>query len=629
MSKLRIAHLVITLICTVFFSTLALAADKKSPTKLSDLPAEAQWGVSAALGSDMREYHVRLTREGYQVENPGQKLNARFGSLGLDVQAESTHFGMSVRGYGYGTALTPVHHVRPSAGSNRVEYRRGALTEWYVNGPLGLEQGFTLSRRPGKANGQPLRIAMDLSGDLSAATEGSGMKLTRNNGVTVLRYAGLTARDANGKELTASLVIEPKKLLLEIDDSAACYPVTIDPTIQNFTLTASNVENGDEFGISVAIDGNTVVVGTSVVGPMQEGAAYVFVKPANGWRNMTQTAALTSSDEQNGDSFGNSVAVSGNSIVVGAARATVNGNNQQGAAYVFVKPTNGWTNMTETAKLTPSDGAPFAYFGTAIAIRGNTVVVGSPSSNSVNAGPGTAYVFVEPVNGWIDMTQTAELAASDGTTFDDFGYAVSVSSSTIIVGGGQCSSGCPGTAYIFQEPANGWVDMTETAELTASNVTGPSAFASSVSISGDTAVVGDPFPDQVSGGAVYVFVEPSGGWINMNQTAELTDGDTGSYACFGNSVSITGDVILAGDECIKAYTGAAYLFLKPAGGWQNSSHFALKLSVPFRYQTDFFGSGVAISGTTGIIGAWRAPTMPPCKQECAPGPGEVFLYTKE
>ncbi len=262
MSKLRIAHLGITLVCAVFFSTLALASDQKALTKLSDLPAEAQLGVSAALGSDIPEYRARATHDGYEVENPRQKLNARFGSRGLEVQAESTRFGMSIRGYGYGTALTPVGQARPSAASNRVEYQRGSFTEWYVNGPMGLEQGFTLSHRPGKSNGQPLRIAISLSGDLNVGIgeNGSSVKLTRSNGDTVLRYAGLTARDAKGKELTASVVAESGELLLEIDDSSARYPVIIDPTISNFTLTASNGVIGDVFGYSVAVNGNTVVV---------------------------------------------------------------------------------------------------------------------------------------------------------------------------------------------------------------------------------------------------------------------------------------------------------------------------------------------------------------------------------
>jgi hypothetical protein len=196
---------------------------------------------------------------------------------------------------------------------------------------------------------------------------------------------------------------------------AARYPTT---TILDFALTASNGLKGDGFGYSVAIDGNTVVVGAYAAphngGNRGPGVAYVFVKPPSGWKNMTQTAELTASDGQNGDYFGGSVGISGNTIVVGAPEATVNGNPYEGAAYVFVEAAGGWSNMAETAKLTASDGSPYGLFGHSVALSDDTVVVGTPASNGDNPSPGTAYVFVEPSGGWTDTTQTAELSASDG-----------------------------------------------------------------------------------------------------------------------------------------------------------------------------------------------------------------------
>jgi hypothetical protein len=403
------------------------------------------------------------------------------------------------------------------------------------------------------------------------------------------------------------------------------------PAIQDFTLTASDGTDGDIFGSSVAIDGNTVVVGAPWAnfnnhpGP---GAAYVFVKPAKGWSNMTQTAELTASDRQNGDYFGGSVAISGNTIVVSASEATVNGNPEQGAAYVFVKPAGGWTNMTETAKLTASDGTDYSVLGVSVSISGNTVVAGAPQSLGNNPGSGSAYIFVEPSGGWADMTQTAELTPSDGTLYDDFGFSVSVSGETVIVGGGQCGGGCPGTAYIFAEPPNGWSDMTETAQLTPADH-GVDAFGISVSINGPTAVVGGSNSGYEGAGAVYVFVEPAGGWSDMTQTAELTVNKT-KFACLGSSVAISANVILAGADCTHLSTGVAYAFLKPAGGWQNSSKFALELSIPFTYQYDYFGASVAISGKVGVIGAPYAPTSPPCRNgNCASGPGEAFIFTEK
>jgi hypothetical protein len=626
MSQSCVVRIVDTLVCAVVLCTLAFASGQKSLTKLSDLPAEAQSGVSAALGGDIPEYRARATHDGYEVANPRQKLNARFGSRGLEVQAESTRFGMSVRGYGYGTTLTSVRQARPIAASNRVEYRRGSFTEWYVNGPMGLEQGFTLSRRPGKANGQLLRIAIGLSGDLNAVadTDERSLKLSRNNGDTVLRYAGLTARDANGRELNASLGIERKELCLEIDDKDAHYPITIDPVIRSFTLTASDGVNDDEFGYSVAIDGNTVVVG-AIDHNVLSGAAYVFVKPAMGWVNMTQTAELTASDGQTGDAFGESVSVSGNTVVVGAPGATVNSNRAQGATYVFVKPVSGWANMTETAKLTASDGGLDSNFGIAAAITGNTVVVGADRPGIDNPGPGAAYVFVEPNGGWSNMTQTAELTASDGTDYNDFGDSVSINGTTVVVGaiqGGGIQG--PGAAYVFVEPPAGWNNMTETAKLTASDGVVGDSFGCSVSLGGNIAVIG-AYVKSNEQGAVYVFAEPTGGWVNMTETAELTIA-TGKRELFGYSVSVAGKAIVAGAPGLTGSKGIAYVFLEPAGGWKTTSKYNFVLSETFKNGSDYLGNSVAVSGTTAVVGAWGAPAQ--CiGLKCASGPGEAFVFT--
>ncbi|HTA23638.1 MAG TPA: FG-GAP repeat protein [Terriglobales bacterium] len=343
---------------------------------------------------------------------------------------------------------------------------------------------------------------------------------------------------------------------------------------------------------------------------------------------MTQTAELTASDAQANDLFGCSVAISGNAIVVGASAATVNGNPNQGAAYVFVMPTDGWTNMTETAKLTASDGSADASFGSGSAINGNTVIVGAPFVVNGNVGPGTAYVFVMPSGGWTDMTQTAELTASDGTDQDYFGYSVSVSGNVAIVGARQVGQR-PGVTYVFAEPGTGWTNATETAELTASDGVVGDAFGTSVSLSGDTAVVGAQYHGADHGaGAVYVFVKPPNGWANMTQTAELTVSG-GKPTCFGTSVSISGEVILGGAECAHESEGAAFVFVEPDGGWQNTSKYKLRLSISFSYQGDLFGGSVAISGTTGIIGAPYAPTSPPCGLHgCQLGPGEAFVFVK-
>lgn len=391
-----------------------------------------------------------------------------------------------------------------------------------------------------------------------------------------------------------------------------------DLPVQDFTLTASDGANDDQFGLSVAIDGNTIVVGAFQGGNQDLGAAYVFVKPASGWTNMTQIAELTPSDGEVHDCFGCSVSISGDTIVVGDSALEVNGNLGQGAAYVFVEPSTGWANMTETAELTASDGVSDARFGSGVAISGSTIVVGAPGTYPME---GEAYIFVEPDDGWVSTTQTAELLPSDGFAYDNFGISVSMSGDTALVGAPDRGSGSPevGRGYIFVEPTGGWTNMTQTAELAASDGQIGNDFGWSVSIDGGTAVIGAPgHPD---GGEVYVFVRPKRGWVRMTQTAGLQSGSGSS--CTGWSASISGNVIVSGSQCDSGYKGAAFVFVRPPEGWRNSSKPSLRLSIPFTDGQDYFGASVAISGTTAVVGAPEAPTILPSVQY---GPGEAFIF---
>ncbi|MGH3430532.1 MAG: FG-GAP repeat protein, partial [Mycobacteriales bacterium] len=238
------------------------------------------------------------------------------------MSSHSAHWSLAARGYGYGDALVPLSGAAPQASANRVEYRRGAVTEWYVNGPMGLEQGFTLSEPPGKPNRQPdhqpVTVALALSGDLVAAVDpgGKAVTLTRKDGQVALRYTGLTARDAAGRDLRTWLELHGERLLLRVEDKGARYPLVVDPWVQEAELIASDGEKFECFGVSAAVDGTTVVVGAPchIVGSNQsQGAAYVFVQSGEKW---TQQAELITSDGAANDQFGSFVAVSGSTVVV-------------------------------------------------------------------------------------------------------------------------------------------------------------------------------------------------------------------------------------------------------------------------------------------------------------------------
>jgi hypothetical protein len=583
---------------------------------LASLPPEAQAGISAALGRDLPAYQARPQGAGFQAENARQKLAADFTPAGVEVRSGSALCKVALRGYGYGNSLRAVGTAVPRASLNRVEYQRGWLTEWYVNGPLGLEQGFTINKPPDRADvattgSQPLTIALALSGDLTAAMDqGSrGFTLTRRDRKAALRYSGLAARDAGGKELRAWLELEGERLLLRVEDTTARYPVVIDPWMQLAQLTASG--GSYYLGQSVSVSGNTVVAGapgTTVGGNPDQGVAFVFVKPATGWANMKQTAKLTASDGAAGDNLGWSVAVTGNTVVAGAPGAAIGGNQSQGAVYVFVKPPGGWADMTQKAKLTASDGSVAAALGSSVAIDRNTVVAGAPAAYLGSNHPeGAAYVFVKPAGGWADITQTAELTAPYS-----LGMAVGISGNTVVAGAPSATIGSnawQGAAYVFVKPASGWANMTPTAQLTSSDGAADDNLGRSVGISGNTVVAGAPYAS-ISGtrlqGAAYVFVKPASGWANMTETAKLTASNGAEWDRFGYSVAISGNTVVAGAPWATVpegeWQGVAYVFVKPAQGWKTTSNFTAEL-IGSDGEFSLLGYSVSISGNTALAGA--------------------------
>ncbi len=256
--------------------------------------------------------------------------------------------------------------------------------------------------------------------------------------------------------------------------------------------------DGDNLG-SVAIDGDTIVAGASghAVGTARsQGAVFVWVKPPGGWANATPTAELTASDGAENESLGQSVGVSGDTIVAGAPTHKVGTNTRVGAAYVFVKPAAGWADGTQSAELISFDGASEDFFGTGVAISGDKIVVGAYRHKFGMIDPGAAYVFVRPSTGWSGtLTQDSELTATDGGAGDFFGFAVGISAHTVVVGAlfHVVGLGQTGAAYVFTEPAFGWGSAqhdTPTAELTASDGATNDRFGATVAVAGSVVVAG-------------------------------------------------------------------------------------------------------------------------------------------
>ncbi len=596
-------------------STASLARVTKNQgtiTTVASLPPEAQSSISAALGRDLPGYQTRARRGSVETSNSRQKLAVSFTDRAVELRRGRESWRIALRAFGYGDALKPAAEATPTANSNRVQYQRGALTEWYVNGPVGLEQGFTVQNRPGASNGQPLTIALALDGSLAAVvdTGKTGLTLNDHKGRAQLRYAGLSARDANGRTLPTWLEIKDAQLFLKTNDAQARYPVVIDPFVQSAELTASDATNKEEVGASVSVSGNTVVAGApGCSGCGFTGAAYVFTMPVNGWANMTQTAKLTASDGAVNNQFGFAVSIDGNTIAVGAHGDS----KSRGAVYVFVEPSGGWTDMTETAKLTGSDSKSGDLLGRSVSISGGTVVAGAPQATvGTVKDQGAAYLFVEPFAGWVNATETAKLTAAGGVKWGQLGYSVGIDANTVVAGApspvpGKIASA--GIVYLFEQPGSSWVSMTQTATLTGSDSKLGDRLGNFVSVSGNTVVAGAPLAtpgSKLQQGAAYVFVEPFAGWANATQTAKLTSSDGSREGYFGRSVSISGSQIVVGapNQTVGSDVGegAVYEFDEPANGWTDMTQTA-ELDVSPGAKYDLVGGRVSINNGTVVTGA--------------------------
>jgi hypothetical protein len=416
---------------------------------------------------------------------------------------------------------------------------------------------------------------------------------------------------AAGVAVTAALAL--------LSAGAAAGPSTIDPFVHQTELIEAGGGVNDLFGASVAISGDTIVVGApfqEVSGHAGQGALHVFVKPSSGWAHAAETAELTASDGAAGDSLG-AVGISGDTIVAGAPLHQVGDNHGQGTVYVFRKPAGGWRDKAEDAKLTVSNGAAQDSLGQSVGISGDTVVATAPARKvGDHDQQGAGYVFVKPPAGWANETETATLTAGDGRPQDALGIgnATSISGDVIVLGAGNHDVGTAvdqGAAYVFVKPLQGWASMIETVELRASDADAGDLFGFAVSISGHTVVVGAPFHrvGTTRQGAAYVYVEPIAGWVQTargEQTAELAASDGATNDRFGATVAVSGNRVIAGALLHQVgenqAQGGAYLFSKPAGTWKDASQDA-EPAVPGGIAGDALGDAVAISGNLAAAAA--------------------------
>ncbi|MTE26690.1 LamG-like jellyroll fold domain-containing protein [Winogradskyella ouciana] len=382
--------------------------------------------------------------------------------------------------------------------------------------------------------------------------------------------------------------------------------------------TASDAAAGDQYGISVAMDGNYAIVGasTSDTNGSDSGAAYILIRSSAG--NWTEQAKLTASDAAAGDNFGFSVSVSGKYAIVGAFGKDSNGIDA-GAAYVFIR--NG-TTWTEEAILTASDGSTQDQFGVSVSISGNSAVIGAfavDDVNGVGSNFGAAYVFNRSGTVWSEQTK---LTASDAAPTDQFGFSVDISGDYVIVGAEEDDDVFTdsGSAYIFLRSGTSW---SEQAKLTASDADTQDNFGRSVAIDGIYAIVGSYLDDDeldinnTNSGSAYTFVRSGTNWSEQDK---LIPSNPETDAYFGWSVDIDCNYAIVGARLDGGVTesGSTYLYERSGITWAEINNFIASDAEP----VDRFGTSVAIDGAYAMVGATN-------EDEAGNNAGALYVFEQD
>ena len=564
------------MLCLLAASASSLAQDRAT-TGFPEKPAEIDTRTWSALKTSITQeigQQAKLTPPGSERGDDGRAGDG---------------FGWTVALSG-DTALVgvPFDSLRyPYAGSAYVFVRTGP--NWSLQAKL-VATDHTQSRF-GTAvalDGETAVIGAP-EADVDANTDQGAVYVFIRAGVNWGQHAKLTSADGDsGDNFGSAVSISGQTILVgahrnnigSVVDQGAAYAFVKSGALwlQQGQLIANDGAIGDEFGKSVAIDGDTAIVGASEdsTGTISwHGSAYIYIRTGANW---SQQAKLRPIDALALARFGQSVALSGETAIIGAAANR--------SAYVYVRGGSSWSQQ---AKLVASDSATANGFGNSVDIEGDVAVVGAGGADATGGtAQGAGYVFSRVGTLW---SQRARLVAGDGAANDGMGSAIALSGNSILIGARADDIGLnagQGSAYVFRLNGAAW---SEEAKLAAGMGGHPGAgrFGFSVALYGDTALVGTPYEDvggNDSQGTAYAFVRTGSAW-ELQATLVASDGGT----LFGRSVSLFDQTALIGAS------DSAYVFVRTGATWSQQA----KLSPSG--QVGDFGVGVSIDNDTALIGA--------------------------
>jgi hypothetical protein len=548
---------------------------------LLTLPLSAQGPVSSELGADDDAYAVSATPRGLVGENPAQGLHAIFTGAGATIASGAARVRLSLRAIGYGGSLATVGAVTPSARVNRVLYRYPGVQESFVNGPLGVEQSFAVSAPAGHPAG-PLTLSLALAGSTRAALADGGQAAMLERTGAALRYTGLSVTDARGRVLRSWMALRRGALLIRVDVAGARYPLRVDPFVRQAVIPASGGEEGTDFGNAVALsaDGNTALIGADVIGGTRTGAAFVFTRSGETW---TEQAELTGGAEEVGaGNFGVAVALSadGDTALVGASQD----NDGRGAAWVFTRSGETWTQ--QGPKLTGAGDIVAAFFGSRLALSadGDTALVSGTDSTEPSGD--FVSVFARSGETW---SEQAKLRDPHPQADDFFGEALAMSGdgNTALVGApgplAEAQEEQVGAVWQFSRSGATWSERGEVRVPPESSHRFGAGLA--LSADGSTALVG-------AAGGVWAFAASG---ETFSQEGPRISPVTGAFA-----MSEDGGTVLVTEHFAGAFGAYVQVLTRSGTTWTPDYEIASGEG-----RTNFtFGEGLALSADshTALIG---------------------------
>jgi hypothetical protein len=554
---------------------LAVWAGATSGSQRLPVGVSGNWWAQAQEGIRRSEYRPSLSKitvsqgrsEAFQAPNRAHNFRTTFTSEGVWVvprtsTSQDWSWGLTLAAVGVPGDMRRPEAARLQVDGNRVEFLRGAVTEWYINDERGLEQGFTLQGPPPGSEGAPeLILRLDVRGTMTGRMDGSAIAFAPQGEATVLRYGHLQAFDATGRELPARFGLVAGGLEIAVATAGAEYPILIDPLVTSVHWTAESNQDGAMFGHSVSTAGDVnddgyadVIVGAYLYdnGQTDEGAAFVYHGSAKG---LSRTPNWIAESNQDGAMFGRSVSTAGDvngdgyaDVIVGASATFVYHGSATG-----LSPTPNWTaasfsNSVSTAGDVNGDGYA-------------DVIVGVEGFTNGQIAEGAAFIYHGSASG---LSHTPNWTAESNQDMAFFGCSVSTAGDVNGDGYSDVIVGAPGinAVFVYHGSATG---LSAAHNWTAELYQGGISFNLSYSVSTAGDVNGDGYADVIVGapgydrdmkdygrrGAAFVY---HGSATGLSPTPNWTAKSDRVYYEFGYSVSTAGDV--NGDGFADVIVGA-------------------------------------------------------------------------